>query len=176
MIPEVHSVRRVGPGDAERLRAIRLRALRTDPTAFESVLEEEERQSLPEWDAWAAASSDGPDRSMYFAQADDEVIGLVGAYRSEAAASEMMLISMWVDPQWRRRGVGRSLIATVVHWATGSDTDRLVLWVVDGHEPAMAAYGSAGFVATGESKFVRGDTARRERKFSLTLVSKVAPE
>jgi GNAT superfamily N-acetyltransferase len=52
---------------------------------------------------------------------------------------------MWVDPAWRRRGVGRLLLQAVFDWARGRELTRLGLWAPARSPAAIALYSRAGF-------------------------------
>jgi GNAT superfamily N-acetyltransferase len=56
---------------------------------------------------------------------------------------------MWVDPAWRRRGVGRLLLQAVFDWARGRELTRLGLWAPARSPAAIALYSRAGFRETG---------------------------
>jgi ribosomal protein S18 acetylase RimI-like enzyme len=60
------------------------------------------------------------------------------------------LISMWVSPAARGRGVGDELIRAVVGWARDLGATSVRLGVVEGNEPATALYRRHGFHYTGE--------------------------
>jgi GNAT superfamily N-acetyltransferase len=59
---------------------------------------------------------------------------------------------MWVDPAWRRRGVGRALLEGVVAWAGERGLGRLGLWAPAHSPAAIALYTRAGFRETGERR------------------------
>ena len=56
---------------------------------------------------------------------------------------------MWVDPAWRRRGVGRVLLQAVFDWARECELTRLGLWAPAQSPAAIALYSRAGFRETG---------------------------
>jgi ribosomal protein S18 acetylase RimI-like enzyme len=73
-------------------------------------------------------------------------VGIVGAYEQPGGAVE--LISMWVDPTARGRGVGDAAVQAVLDWAGGRD---VVLSVKTHNRPAIALYERNGFVDAGPS-------------------------
>jgi GNAT superfamily N-acetyltransferase len=79
------------------------------------------------------------------------------------------LVSMWVSPDVRGRGIAARLIDAVANWARADGAGELHLWVVVGNAAARAAYDRAGFVATGERQPVRGAGNRIEERMVLAL-------
>jgi GNAT superfamily N-acetyltransferase len=130
-------------GDGERLRAIRLRALRDAPDAFGATLEEAEARPPEDWDdqleqlATFVATLDGCD------------MGLVRAVHHDHLRDAGCLISMWVEPEGRRQGIGSALVDAVVNWARTRGLKRLLLDVVERNTPAIALYARKGFVPSG---------------------------
>jgi ribosomal protein S18 acetylase RimI-like enzyme len=61
------------------------------------------------------------------------------------------LFGMWVDPGFRRAGVGRILVDAVLAQARAAGKRRVVLHVVADNTGARGLYQRAGFVATGRS-------------------------
>ena len=72
------------------------------------------------------------------------------------------LVSMWVSPAARGRGVGVQLVATVVDWAARTGAARVHLWVTDGNDPARRLYERCGFVPTGERAPLPSDPSLSE--------------
>jgi ribosomal protein S18 acetylase RimI-like enzyme len=98
-----------------------------------------------------------------------EWVGLIGTFRAPERPEIVELVSMWVAPGSRRRGVGQSLIDEVVGWALATAADALALGVADGNDAAIAAYERAGFVLTGEHHPLPSDPSREELRMTLAL-------
>lgn len=132
-------------GDGGRLRAIRLRALRNDPDAFGTTLDEAVRENLESWERQIQQLA------TFVATADGCDVGLVRGARHEHLSDTGYLLSMWVAGHARRQGIGSKLIDAVVSWAKTAGLNRLLLDVAESNAPAKALYSREGFVATGES-------------------------
>lgn len=136
-------IQRLGPGDGARLRAIRLRALADAPDAFSSTLAEAETRASEDWEAQV---SELPTFVWHEGGAD---LGMVRGAPHTEEPTAAYLISMWVAPEARGRGVGEALAHEVVAWARGRGLRRLVLDVAVHNVPARRLYERLGFVATG---------------------------
>ncbi|WP_327682387.1 GNAT family N-acetyltransferase [Kitasatospora sp. NBC_00458] len=73
------------------------------------------------------------------------------------------LISMWVGPAARGRGVGERLVAEVEAWAAAQGYTSLRLAVMPDNDRAIALYERRGFTDTGEEGDLLPDGVRRER-------------
>jgi ribosomal protein S18 acetylase RimI-like enzyme len=129
-------IRQAVPDDWADWRLLRQRSLAEDPQAFSS--------STTMWTGasdterrWRARIADGP---CFVAYHGDAPVGMVAGRVVEGTAE---LISMWVAPEARGRGIGRELIRAVIDWSEGRP---LSLRVIDGNTAAVAAYESQGFV------------------------------
>lgn len=162
-------VRRITPRDANHLKQLRLAALKEAPSAFGSTYGLEADRPDAEWVQRAVAGSRGSDRATFFAQLDDEFVGLVGGYREEPSSPSVELVSMWVAPHVRGRGVGAVLVDAVKAWAIETNATSISLWVTSGNTPAERLYISMGFVATGEVKPLPSDSSRDESRMELPL-------
>jgi ribosomal protein S18 acetylase RimI-like enzyme len=79
------------------------------------------------------------------------------------------LISMWVHPEHRGRGIGARLLHAVVEWAAGDGAREVSLWVADGNETAAGLYRRAGFVPTGRRQPLPSNPAVGEEEWVLAL-------
>jgi ribosomal protein S18 acetylase RimI-like enzyme len=162
-------VRRIGPDEGDRLRDIRLRALRDAPGAFASSFETESARPPAAWDEAAGTWSAGVGAATFVAEAGREWVGLIGAHRGPECADLVELVSMWVVPGFRRRGVAQSLIDEVVVWARATGANAVGLGAAHGNDAAIAAYERAGFVLTGEHHPLASDPSREELRMVLAL-------
>ena len=137
--------------DWQRYRAIRLRALESDPQAFYSTAEDAGRLSEKEWRRRLSV----PMAGTYVLQAEDGTDhGLVGAlpYREDdAEAGDFQLVAMWVAPEARGTGAAHELVRAAITHARDAGARRLVLWVAWGNIRAEALYKAHGFRRTGQT-------------------------
>jgi ribosomal protein S18 acetylase RimI-like enzyme len=80
------------------------------------------------------------------------------------------LISMYVSPAGRGRGVGELLVRAVERWARQAGAQMLRLGVVEGNTHARALYERCGFRDTGERGDLMPDGVRREQIMARRLV------
>lgn len=63
---------------------------------------------------------------------------------------EGLILNVYVDPAWRRRGLARRLMQEILIWAAGAGVARLVLHASTEGRPL---YESLGFVASNEMRY-----------------------
>jgi GNAT superfamily N-acetyltransferase len=140
-------IRRLVPDDWHAFRTMRLAMLAGAPDAFGTTFAEATAWAEARWRARLA------DVAQCMAWMDGAPAGTVGLADDE-------LISMWVEPRARGRGVGDALVAAVIATATGR---QVRLWVTVGNEPAIRLYTRHRFAPTGEVRPVHPrDPARLE--------------
>lgn len=159
-------IRQARADDWEALRELRLRALADAPEAFASTLAEEEGFGPEVWRRWAAG---GPASVNFIARDGDREVGLAAIFAEAGAPGRMHLVSMWVDPGHRRRGVARALVDQALRWAGERQAREVVLWVVDQNTPARRLYERVGFRPTGERQPLPSNPAAVESLLRLPL-------
>jgi ribosomal protein S18 acetylase RimI-like enzyme len=159
-------IRRVTRDEWEALRDMRLRALADAPDAFATTHAEAMTRPDDWWRDWAQRSAESDTQAMVLAWNDDEPVGLAGVFVLDDGA--WCVISMWVDPSARGRGIGRALLDAVVAWARGQDPGRAIkLGVTDGNNAARALYESYGFRDNGVSEPLRATSKLLVRHLEL---------
>jgi ribosomal protein S18 acetylase RimI-like enzyme len=138
--------------------------LRDDAAYFSSRYEHAVREPDAFWQRWVEQGAAGEERALFVAEEGGVWAGVVGAF-VRVDPTEAQLISMWVDPRSRGRGIARALIRRVAAWARDRGCDRVFLFVQEANDPARALYERAGFTATGEKEPVAGG----RRGFKLVL-------
>jgi GNAT superfamily N-acetyltransferase len=158
-------VRETVSGDWHALRDIRLEALRDAPAAFGSTYERE----APCGEAqWRDRISRGGTFLAYLPELSaSEPVGLIGGYREDPVTVE--LVSMYVRPRARGRGVGEALVAAVIGWARDQNAAEVHLWVTETNAPARALYERCGFALTDEQQPLPSDPSLGEVAMSRTL-------
>jgi GNAT superfamily N-acetyltransferase len=131
--------------EAGLLRDLRLRSLSDAPEAFGQTAGEAAGRVDEEWRQQVRAAASGERRAWFVAESSfpARAVGLVNGRRRPP--DEVMVFSMWVEPESRRLGVGRELIDALEAWARDWGARRSVLWVFAGNEPALRFYERLGF-------------------------------
>ncbi|MCE6993910.1 GNAT family N-acetyltransferase [Saccharothrix sp. S26] len=139
-------LRRLGPDDWATWRAIRLTALRSDPEAFGSTLAVEEAFDEARWREELT-----PGHGVRVVAEEPEPVGLVAGVPHEDHSDVLYLYSMWVKPEFRRRGVGEALVRDVLVWARANGWARVRLRVFRDNATARRLYARLGFAGEGET-------------------------
>jgi ribosomal protein S18 acetylase RimI-like enzyme len=162
-------VRRIRAEDWEQLRAIRLRALAMDPTAFGSTLAETLLRPEDYWRDRARTTASSATGALFFASDGETWLGLAGGAIEPDEPDVVELISLWVEPARRRTGVARALCGAVEAWARERGARQLQLWVTEANAPAIRLYERLGFEDTGRRQPVRPGESARECLMTRSL-------
>ena len=159
----MHQVREAGPDDWAILREIRLAALRDAPQAFGSSYQREAGFTEEQWRQRINVRS-----VTFFAHLDENAVpaGIAGVWVDDGAAD---LVSMWVRPDVRRRGVGAALVTAAAGWAKARDHDTFFLWVTELNASARRLYEHYGFTPTVERQPLPSDPALTEIRMRRPL-------
>ena len=137
--------------DWERYREIRLRALADAPFAFGSTFEQERERPEALWRERLA----NPGGATFLATDEGRSVGLVSVFFEDVRRAH--LVSMWVSPEARREGIGRTLVDLVIDWAARNDAATVELWVTETNRPARELYERCGFAFTGRRQPLPSD-------------------
>ncbi len=142
-------VRRVGIEDAAAIRALRLRALETDPVAFG---ESDAVKNAPDqfWVEWTNRHATGADHASFIALLRGRLVAMVRAARSHDEPRTFSIHSLWTDPKHRRQGLADLLLAAVESWIRQNGGQIVNLFVVESSHGARALYWHAGYRVNGE--------------------------
>jgi ribosomal protein S18 acetylase RimI-like enzyme len=135
------SVRPLEVEDWVLYRAVRLAALADAPEAFGSTLGREQAFTEDRWRERLAK------RNQFVAEDGGETCGLIGVIPVGPGIAE--LVSMWVRPTTRGRGVGDLLVLAALRWASDHAFPKVQLWVAEGNDHAERLYARHGFHRTG---------------------------
>ena len=136
------------PDEWEAYKAIRLKALQTDPAAFGVSYEQEAAQSDEAWQQKLAA----PGRRMYAAKVGERIAAITGVRFETAAHVDHLatLIAVFTDPDFRNQGIGTKLFEKIL--ADLRENQKVVkvrLSVNNTNEAAKNFYEKVGFEQVG---------------------------
>jgi GNAT superfamily N-acetyltransferase len=105
-------------------------------------------------------------RTRFVAEVDGEVAGTVsGGPGAETGVGAVT--AMWVEPRFRRQGIGDLLLSTVLEWAKAKGYRQVFLWVTEGNDNAERLYVRNRFVRTGNQEEVRPGELEHEMSRAL---------
>ncbi|MEO8624000.1 MAG: GNAT family N-acetyltransferase [bacterium] len=161
--------RRFAPHEWRLYREVRLRALRDAPDAFGSTLARESAFSDEEWISRMSAGAASAWNLPMLAEDADCAVGLAWVRIDPEDPATATLYQVWVDPDYRRRGVGGMLLDAAIDWARTVGAQRLLLSVALGPGSAVEFYRRAGFSEVGAPTLLRADSELKQQAMRLGL-------
>ena len=149
------SVRRFVPAEWQLYRALRLAALKDEPDAFLATYAEALEYPDSEWQTRLNVAKNATDFPMC-AEWKREPAGLAWARINGDKPAIASLFSVWIAPDYRRRGLAQAILDAAENWAVAQGATELQLEVTCGNVAAESLYRSAGFVDLGEATLRRG--------------------
>ena len=145
---DVLQIRRLEVSDAPVYRAFRLRALREHAEAFASSFEEENIKLLLDTEKRLRTVKTS---KLWGAFASGQLAGMVGLNLETSLKNrhKSLLVSMYVAPEYAGRGLGCSLVDTVLRDAVACGLESILLTVTDSNQAEIALYQKCGFTAFG---------------------------
>jgi L-amino acid N-acyltransferase YncA len=151
-------IERMRPGHWPAVRAIYATGIATGIATFE--------RETPEWEAWDAGHR--PD-SRLVAVDGDRVLGWVALspYSERRAYAGVAWLSVYVAPDARGRGVGRSLVEAAVEASETAGAWTLLVGIQAENTASLALFRHAGFRRIGVQQRIGQDASGRWRDVVL---------
>ena len=173
-----YELRTIKAGDGAILKSVTLRSVEDAPYAFggAETLEEERERPDAQWEELAAECGGEVeawrDRCVgaYFFM-EGGCGGREGRSRFSPARwrGQAHMTGVWVDPRYRRRGLGRQMVEEARVWAASKGAGKIMLWVDDTNPEGARFYESLGFLRTGENRPISTTSSDRKSAFVLEL-------
>ena len=145
------------PDRWDEYRTLRLHALQESPQAFGSSYADNAGQPDEFWidrlrDAQAGRTP------LLFAEAGNRLVGLIGAYFEPDEPDVANIITVFVAPDFRGRGLGNGLVDTILAEVRRCSDIRVARLTVNvSQSAAISAYHRAGFVTVATEHNLMGD-------------------
>src|SRR5690625_811353 len=145
------NIRLLNDSDAQVYRGVRLRALKNDPDAFGSTYEQEETKPLGHIIERIHHTKDQFTLGCF--DDSNKLVGIVNFSRENRlkTAHKGNIYGMYVEPQFRGRGLGKALLLALIERATKEceGLEQIHLTVVSNNKSAKRLYVSLGFEVYG---------------------------
>ncbi len=160
----------LSPSEWEKYKTLRLEALQSDPEAFGRSYAEEVSYTDERWQQ----RLDDNNVYSYFAEVDDQLVGMVGAKITEEDNKKVAVImQMYVQKDQRGKGIGKLLIHKILDTLQKrSDIVSIQLDVNTALENAVKLYQKMGFTIIKENKKKMGDG--KDHKMFLMELNKTS--
>ena len=167
-------IRLVRPDEWAALKALRLRALGSDPDAFGGRLEDAIEHDDDRWRKRAAA--DPAEAATFVAEEPDgALVGMAVGARIQERPDAAGLFGMWVAPEARGQGIGGALVDAVAHWARSVGFERIGLGVATANMGVVAFYERKGFAVLGEPVPMHEGSSLRMLRMVASLDAVIGP-
>ncbi len=143
------TVHRVTPGDAARMRALRLEMLADSPLAFLETLAQAAARPHEDYRRRIIQASTGRALAQFVADPGGRLIGHAGGTVMPEDHRTTIVFAVYITPARRGTGVLAELVEAVADWSRAVGRPELMLEVVVGNDRAVRAYERLGFSDTG---------------------------
>ena len=145
----------------QRYRDFRLAALQESPNAFGSTYETELHFPEEQWRLWIA--------NVWFALEDTIILGMIGFLPESPTTAQ--IVSFWVTPQSRGKGIGKQLLLHMQALAKNQNLTKLYLYVTTTQTAAIGLYHALGFTtASLEKNHIVRDTGSLDQYLMLKVL------
>ena len=134
------------PDQWQLYRNLRCGALAEAPYAYSSTLEEALKRSDEDWQQLTRQYASDPNSITYFAFEDELPCGMAACV---VDGGEAEMFAVWVDPAFRRKGVGGQLVEFARNWSESRGARKLKVGVFEDNPAALKFYRSVGFADSG---------------------------
>ncbi len=163
------SVRQLSKEDWKLYKSLRLRALRDSPDAFGSSYEREYAFTDQRWIDRIEVKDQVHQAVLLVAEIDGQAIGIASGVVHCAGDETAYVYQMWVAPEARAHGAGRTLLERVICWAEELNISAINLDVTLSNTGAVKLYQAVGFVFFGEPKALRPGSSLLTQNMTLLL-------
>jgi tRNA threonylcarbamoyl adenosine modification protein YeaZ/ribosomal-protein-alanine acetyltransferase len=91
----------------------------------------------------------GPGRHYLVAVHESQIVGYIGAWHNDDVVD---ILTLTVDPDFRRKGIARELLKRIIDWARNKKAIAMMLDMREGNVEAQGLYLDYGFVAISHRK------------------------
>lgn len=142
-------IRLFAPEEWRFYKAVRLKALQTDPGVFGSNHQKEAARPDEEWQKALSDAALGVFGVFHYG----DIIGMTGIYVDREDATTAGLWGSWLEPKWRGKGLSETMYIARIEWARRHpDVERIRVSHRKGNKASQMANQKHGFRFTHEAE------------------------
>lgn len=141
-------------------RQIRLEALHDSPQAFSSTYAGQLARPDSFWQGRLEEAARGEQSWLLFARSGERLVGMIGAFRTEAQADQAEIVSVYVTPEARGQGVASRLMGAILDVLKAKGFRKVTLGVNASQAAALHLYQRSGFSIVRTENVLMGDNVR----------------
>jgi L-amino acid N-acyltransferase YncA len=155
----------------EEYKILRLNALRNDPSAFSSELEEVVNDTNEDWKNKLSEDQEN-NHKLVFAEYGGRLIGMgsIGFYKKERFKHNASIEALYVEPEYRGQGVATGLLESMIELAReNSVISDLISYIYGTQVESINLHKKLGFEVVGAIKdFVH----TKDKDFDMFILQK----
>lgn len=151
--------------DWEILKTVRLESLLDRPDVFLATYDTAEKYSQSQWRDRASHKTQ---YQYILAIQATRAIGIIGGTQNPAL--EFNVVAMWVNPEFRGKGIADLLISAIKNLAISKGHSRIVLSVSQNNLRAVSLYSRHGFVFIPEWESVALSSGEKNKKMECSTL------
>lgn len=151
--------------DWEILKTVRLESLLDRPDVFLATYDTAEKYSQSQWRDRASHKTQ---YQYILAIQATRAIGIIGGTQNPAL--EFNVVTMWVNPEFRGKGIADLLISAIKNLAISKGHSRIVLSVSQNNSRAVSLYSRHGFVFIPEWESVALSSGEKNKKMECSTL------
>lgn len=149
-------------------RDLSLQSLTDSPDAFRPTLAESRDQPEEFWRGMVVPTVEHERFNLWIAVNGDDPVGKQFA-RIDEEVTTVYIGALWVAPDLRGKGIGRSLMQAAEEWGKDRGVTRSELWVTEANEAAAHFYESLDYLPTDDTQILREGSKLVVRKLQKTI-------
>jgi len=130
--------------ELDKLVALRIEALKTNPDSFGEKFEDAATRTLVDWRFWFSQRHNTVNQ-IFVALKKAQYVGMCGLYFDEKKLLKPYIWGLYIKPSERNMGLGRKLISEIVDSLKATPSTTLTLRVEKENNKALSFYQRVGF-------------------------------
>jgi ribosomal protein S18 acetylase RimI-like enzyme len=138
-------IRRIKKSEVDHFKRIRLRSLRESPESFAASYEDALLRDDESWINQVNKCCSGANRATFLCFDNESLVGITSLYRHEQQTVVGELLQVWVQPEYRKKGLASCLLSESLKWGKNNGFSEVLATVSNTNYGVIKFYELHGF-------------------------------